>query len=111
MPMTHPTISRSADLLTVGDRIAEGFLPPTREPADVAWLHPYQLGASSWVYVSYLLPGGTPDSERFLADAMIPLEALADPIGLSYTRVDSDDDDPTPVSPARVPLHTGYHEA
>jgi hypothetical protein len=31
----------------------------------------------------------------------------ADPTGLDYTRADSDEDDPTPVSPARVPLHVG----
>lgn len=107
--MTHQTISRSADLLTVGDRIAGGFLPPTREPAEVAFVHPYQLGTSSWVFVAYLLPGGAPDSDRWLADAMIPLDAIADPAGLGYSR--EPDDDPTPVSPGRVPLHTGYHEA
>jgi hypothetical protein len=33
--------------------------------------------------------------------------AAADPTGLDYTRADTDTDDPTPVSPARVPLHTG----
>lgn len=31
----------------------------------------------------------------------------ADETGLAYTRADTDADDPTPVSPARVPLHTG----
>lgn len=31
---------------------------------------------------------------------------MADPTGLAYTRADTEDD-PTPVSPARVPLHTG----
>jgi hypothetical protein len=31
----------------------------------------------------------------------------ADETGLNYTRADSEPDDPTPVSPARVPLHTG----
>lgn len=30
-----------------------------------------------------------------------------DPRGLAYTRADSEADDPTPVSPARVPMHTG----
>ena len=33
--------------------------------------------------------------------------AAPDPSGMSYTRADTDADDPTPVSPARVPLHTG----
>jgi hypothetical protein len=32
---------------------------------------------------------------------------MADPRGLAYTRADSEADDPTPVSPARVPMHTG----
>lgn len=30
-----------------------------------------------------------------------------DASGMDYTRADSEPDDPTPVSPARVPLHTG----
>lgn len=30
-----------------------------------------------------------------------------DPTGMSYTRADTEPDDPTPVSPGRVPLHTG----
>lgn len=33
--------------------------------------------------------------------------AAPDPTGLNYTRADTDDDDPTPVSPARVPSHAG----
>lgn len=36
-----------------------------------------------------------------------PLVVPADPFGLAYTRADSEADDPTPVSPARVPMHTG----
>jgi hypothetical protein len=37
-----------------------------------------------------------------------PAEDLAaDPTGLAYTRADDEPDDPTPVSPARVPMHTG----
>lgn len=34
-------------------------------------------------------------------------EPVADPTGQAYTRADDGADDPTPVSPARVPLHTG----
>jgi hypothetical protein len=33
--------------------------------------------------------------------------ASGDPTGLAYTRADDEADDPTPVSPGRVPLHTG----
>jgi hypothetical protein len=106
--MTTQTITRPAAHLNVGDRIADGFLPPTREPAEVVFVHPYQLGTSAWVFVAYTLPGGAPDSDRWLADAQIPLEAIYDPAGLGYSR---EADDPTPVSPARVPLHTGYHSA
>jgi hypothetical protein len=40
------------------------------------------------------------------AQLVIGLTA-ADPTGLAYTRADDEPDDPTPVSPARVPLHTG----
>jgi len=34
-------------------------------------------------------------------------EPAADPTGLDYGRGDTEADDPTPVSPARVPMHTG----
>lgn len=39
--------------------------------------------------------------------AAAALQPDADPTGLDYTRADTDADDPTPVSPARVPLHAG----
>ena len=44
-----------------------------------------------------------------LRQRVAELEATTDPdsTGLAYTRADSEPDDPTPVSPARVPLHTG----
>jgi hypothetical protein len=35
------------------------------------------------------------------------LEALGDPTGLAYSRADDEPDDPTPVSPARAPMHVG----
>jgi hypothetical protein len=43
-----------------------------------------------------------------LVGAQVHLQLhIVDPEGLSYTRDDAGADDPTPVSPARVPLHTG----
>jgi hypothetical protein len=72
----------------------------------------------SWPTASELKPWESlaPEGDR-VAAAIKPIDpdssmeahydAEADPTGLAYTRVDDGADDPTPVSPARVPLHTG----
>ncbi len=45
---------------------------------------------------------------RMTLHARLVIGAIAaDPTGLAYTRADDGPDDPTPVSPARVPMHTG----
>lgn len=95
-------VLQEARLLTVGDRIAAGFLPH-REAAEIVFVHHYTIGDQPWVFAAYALAGGWPDSDYFLADARIPLTVMADAFGYSREA----DDDPTPVSPARVPLHTG----
>jgi hypothetical protein len=105
---TGDPLERPAVQLTVGDRIAAGFLPE-REAAEIVFVHRYLLAEDPWVFVAYTLPGGAPGSTYLRADARIPLEYLADASGLTYSREVADD--PTPVSPARVPLHTGFHEA
>jgi len=54
--------------------------------------------------------GGEREAElKRLRARVAELEATTDPdaTGLAYSRTDSEADDPTPVSPARVPLHTG----
>jgi hypothetical protein len=102
---TGDPIERPAVQLTVGDRIAAGFLPE-REAAEIVFVHRYLLAEDPWVFVAYTLPGGAPGSTYLRADARIPLTVMADSFG--YSR---EPDDPTPVSPARVPLHTGFHEA
>lgn len=99
-------VMRPAAQLAVGDRIADKWLP-LYHAADVLFVAPYRRGRTDWVLVAYRYPDGSLDSSHFLADALIPLEAVADFTGLTYTRTDSEPDDPTPVSPARVPPHTG----
>jgi hypothetical protein len=52
--------------------------------------------------------GVTFDGFDTLAEAVELVERhVADPLGLDRSRADDEPDDPTPVSPARVPLHTG----
>jgi hypothetical protein len=94
-------VMQDARLLTVGDRIGPGFLP-RRQPAEVAFVHHYSIGDEAWVFVTYVYPDNWPDADYFRGHAKIPLTVMADAFG--YSR---EADDPTPVSPARVPLHTG----
>lgn len=98
---SEPTYRAAADLVA-GDRIIAGFLPATSFPATVVWADPYALYGRDWVFVVWEFPNGGRQGDGFLADALIPLEYSADAHGFSR-----DADDPTPVSPARVPLHTG----
>ena len=96
--------TKAAADLKPGDRIAEGFLP-TGEASEVLFVHSYQ-GADdryAWALVVYRWSDGTADADHFIADKQIPVEPT-DPTGLGFSR---EADDPTPVSPARVPLHTG----
>lgn len=96
--------TKAASELVIGDRIAEGFLPGAL-PAAVLFVLPYasRLVPGNWVLVVYRDTYG-PCSDILLADARIPVEPVD--VGLTYTRADTDED-PSPVSPARVPLHTG----
>lgn len=75
------------------------------KPAEVLFTQPYTVLEWRWVLVVYRTDGMVPVVEHHLADADIPLERLAADDGFGYSR--EADDDPTPVSPARVPLHTG----
>jgi hypothetical protein len=99
--MTHPTISRPAAELVRGDRIAAGFLPQ-RRTGEVRFAETYATDCD-WTLVVYRYPDDVIEADHFRADADIPLDAVAD-TGHGYSR---EADDPTPVSPARVPLHTG----
>jgi hypothetical protein len=101
--MTDQTILRDAGRLTPGDRIEASFLPMRRE-ADVLFLAP---DINGFVLVAYRYDDGRVAADHWLDDGQIPLVSTADALGFAYTRADSDADDPTPVSPARVPLHTG----
>lgn len=98
------TTTRTAAGLVPGDRIAGDFLPAVPEGADVEFVGGYQLLDERWVMVVFRLDDGLLYSDSFLADAKIPLERTAADLGHGFSR---EADDPTPVSPARVPLHTG----
>jgi hypothetical protein len=104
--VTQAAIRRDAGELVRGDVIAPRFLPESYA-ATVDHVIPYTLGGEPWVFVIYIPEGGVPGADYFLAERPIPLAFTAADMGFSYTRADSDDDDPTPISPARVPLHTG----
>lgn len=102
--MTAPSITRTAAELRPGDRIAARFLPSAL-PADVIFVEPYTNPRQEhWAFVAFREDGYGPNSYVWLADAAIPLEALAADDGMGYSR---ELDDPTPVSPARAPLCTG----
>ena len=130
--VTETTVWRAASEVAAGDRIAAGFLPDG-DPAEVLFTTTYRLSANRepFVLVVYRADDSDPDDYHFRADSRIPLAAAAgagpygvanwraplsdferragvvDPTGLDYTLADSEPDDPTPVSPGRVPLHTG----
>lgn len=74
------------------------------QPAEVLFTQPYTVLEWRWVLVVYRTDGMVPVVEHHLADTEIPLQALAADDGFGYSR---EVDDPAPVSPARVPLHTG----
>lgn len=125
--------TKAASELVVGDRIAGNFLPGMRA-AEVLFIHRYHGPRNlPWVYVTAKAMFSSPDGHYFEPDARIPVEpvahrgptqadldaakfaggwaaATAQAIeddtddGLGYSR---EMDDSSPVSPARVPLHTG----
>jgi hypothetical protein len=99
--MTSIPISRRASELIAGDRIAAGFLPEG-DPAGVVFVLNYTAHRAPWTFVAYQFPDAVVDSDNFLANAVIPLEAVADRSGLGFSR---EPDDPAPVSSGRVPLH------
>lgn len=100
--MPQPKVPpKRADALRPGDRIAPGFLP-LGDPAEVLFTYRYTNSETPWVTVVHRDEDGLPDVDFFLAEALVPLESAGD--GLDYSR---EPDDPTPVSPARVPLHVG----
>jgi len=100
-------VMQPAARLSVGDRIAPDFLP-SRAAAEVVVVYPFTSQGRDWVLTAHReVDGDGVNVDYFYADAEIPLEAVADFTGLTYTRADSEPDDPTPVSPARGPLRTG----
>lgn len=52
-------------------------------------------------------PGEPDERDAELERLRAEVAALRGDVGLDYSRADSEPDDPTPVSPARAPLHVG----
>lgn len=67
------------------------------EGAEVTIIAWHENGRPALVDPYDSMKGGVSDAEEFATD----------PTGLTYTRADDEPDDPTPVSGARVPAHTG----
>jgi hypothetical protein len=101
--VTASPVSRRADELVVGDHIDPKHLPFATEPGEALLVRLHDYRGGSWVFVAWVQGDGYHDSTSFLPDAEVLVEP-AGPIGHDYSR---EPDDPTPVSPARVPLHTG----
>jgi hypothetical protein len=106
--VTASPVSRRADELVVGDRILHEFLPSPwfREPGEVVFIKVHDYRKGRYVFVAYMQDSGFYDSTSYEPGGEVGV-IPADPIGLDYSRADDAPDDPTPVSPARVPLHTG----
>lgn len=95
-------LTKAASELKPGDRITAGFLP-LADAADVLFVEHYTgRDGQGWTFVAHRADGYGPESDVFAAAARIPVEPVD--TGLGYSR---EADDPTPVSPARVPLLTG----
>lgn len=106
--VTAGLVPRRADQLAVGDRIEPQFLPAfCDQPAEALFVREHDFHRDRWVFVAFAQDDGFHDSTSFLPEAELLVIPAADPSGLSYSRAVDEPDDPTPVSPARVPLHTG----
>lgn len=100
-------VMRRADQLVVGDRIDAEYLPVIATPAEVIFVRVHEYRRERLVFVAFIQDDGFIDSTGYLADAEIRIVPAANPPGLDFSRADDEPDDPTPVSPARVPMHTG----
>jgi hypothetical protein len=103
--VTAEPVTRRAEQLVVGDRILHEFLPSPwfKESGEVVFVKVHNYRKGRYVFVAYMQDNGFYDSTSYQPDGTVGV-IPADPSGLSYSR---EADDPTPVSPARVPLHTG----
>jgi len=91
--------------------IAASLEVGTDEQLDDRTVLRIKVGDHVWYELYAWHKGGRGDIgelERLRAEVeRLRAQVDADASGLTYTRADSEPDDPTPVSPARVPLHTG----
>lgn len=106
--VTAIPVTRRADQLVVGDRILHEFLPSPwfKESGEVVFVKVHNYRKGRYVFVAYMQDNGFYDSTSYQPDGTVGV-IPTDPTGLAYSRADDGPDDPTPVSPARVPLHTG----
>lgn len=99
--------SKLARDLKPGDRIAAGFLPTNGGASvDVLYTTTYRTRqGQDFVMVAYRINEWAADADHFLAEALIPVEPVADPAGLGYGREPEATE--SALVGARVPAHTG----
>src|SRR6185369_13755223 len=102
--MTEEPIKRSADGLSVGDRILAAYLPAVAdETAEVVFAKPYTYVGEPWIFVAFQLPNGLIEATHYKADNGV--EVYPADTGLSYSR--ADDGETTQPIAGRVPPHFG----
>lgn len=75
--------------------------------ADTRTIHPIDVTCQECRDAAHFVPREEQLEARRVLGLEESAEHGADPTGLAYTRADDEPDDPTPVSGARVPAHTG----
>ena len=102
--MTEDPIKRSADGLSVGDRILAAYLPAVAdETAEVVFAKPYTYVGEPWIFVAFQLPNGLIEATHYKADNGV--EVYPADTGLTYSR--ADDGETTQSIAGRVPPHFG----
>lgn len=112
--MTHPNvhpenppgewIDRRADLIVVGDRIAQEFLPLWGDQdAEAIFVKPTDTRGTRRIFIAFAQDDGYHDSMSLLPESVISV--LPAPTGLDHSRAD-DGEDPQQIG-KRVEPHTG----
>jgi hypothetical protein len=115
---TAATVSRIRDLADrlgvktqeLDDRTDASVVIGAVSYSVIAWHRNGRPAEPNRCVASLHITAQTADARCFrcgAAGVVAAYEPAADPTGLAYSRADDEADDPTPVSPARVPLHTG----
>ena len=80
--MTEDPIKRSADGLSVGDRILAAYLPAVGdEPAEVVFVKPYVYVGEPWIFIAFRLPNGLIEATHYKPDNGVEIYPAPDPTG------------------------------